>query len=168
MAFVAVAAALILALVGWNAALQRQIGAVQREVTSLNTQIGAQTDTVALGRLVNERRFARPLTSSADSAYGSSGPAGYLYADPGGALGLMNCYWMPTLAANQTYQVWLVRADGVRESGGTFAVDDRGNASVVIRAPANFNSYTSVGVTAEPAPGSPGPTTPRVVWADLN
>ena len=166
-AFAAVAAALIVALVGWNVNLQRQIGMVEREVTSLNTQISAQSETVALGRLVSERQFAHPLTSSTVSSYGSSGPAGYLYADPGGAVGLMNCYWMPTLADDRLYQVWLVRADGERESGGTFTVDDRGNASVVIRASASFNTYTSVGVTTEPLPGSSGPTTPRVVWADL-
>ena len=166
-AFAAVAAALVVALVGWNVSLQRQIGTVEREITSLNTQISAQSETAALGRLVSERQFARPLTSSTDSSYGSSGPAGYLYADPSGAIGLMNCYWMPTLATNQLYQVWLVRPDGARESGGTFTVDDRGNASVVIRAPAKFGTYTSVGVTTEPTPGSSGPTTSRVVWADL-
>lgn len=168
-AFAAVAAAVVFALVGWNVALQRQIGAVQGRVTTLNAQLGAQSDSAALGRLVGDQRFARALSSSAESPYASSGgPSGYAYVDLQGNVGLLNCYWMPGLAPNQVYQVWLVRADGQRDNGGTFAVDARGNASVVIRAPANFGTYTSIGVTAEPAPGSTGPTTPRVVWADLN
>lgn len=169
-ALAAVAAAIILGLIGWNIALQRQIGTVRQELTALDSQLSAQAETVALGTLVSDRRFARPLISSAgDDPYGSSdGPAGYLYADPAGSVGLMNCYWMPTLVANQVYQVWLVKADGTRDNGGTFTVDSRGNASVVIRAPANFSTYTSVGVTTEPAPGSTGPTTPRVVWTGLD
>ena len=139
-------------------------------VTALDSQLSAQAETVAIGHLVSDRRFARPLISTADdNPYGSSGgPAGYLYADPAGGVGLMNCYWMPKLEANQVYQVWLVKADDTRENGGTFTVDERGNASVVIRAPANFSTYKSVGVTTEPAGGSPGPTTPRVVWTSLN
>lgn len=169
-ALAAVAAALILALAGWNVALQRQIGTVQGQVSALRGDLGAQAETVALGRLVNDQRFARPLASSAaEGGYSATGgPAGYLYADPGGTLGLVNCYWMPNLQPGQVYQVWLVRADGGRDNGGTFTVDKRGSASVVIHAPASFTGYTSVGVTAEPAPGSAGPTTPRVVWADLN
>jgi len=176
LAFAAVAAAVVFALVGWNAALQRQIGAAQGQATTLdaqvntlNSQLSAQADAAALGRLVGDQRFARPLSSAADGAYASSGgPAGYTYLDLQGNVGLLNCYWMPTLAPNQVYQIWLLRADGRRDNGGTFTVDPRGNASVVVRAPATFGTYTSIGVTAEPAPGSTGPTTPRVVWADLN
>jgi anti-sigma-K factor RskA len=169
-ALAAVAAAVILGLTGWNVALQRQVSTVHNDVTALEGQISAQADSVALGRLVSDRQFARPLTSSAaEGPYASSGgPAGYLYADPAGGVALMNCYWMPKLAENQVYQVWLLRADGTRDSGGTFTVDERGNASVVIKAPSTFSAYTSVGVTAEPAGGSTGPTTPRVVWAELN
>lgn len=170
-ALAAVAAAVILGLTGWNVALQRQVGTVQQNVTTLEAQITAQADSVTLGRLVSDHRFARPLSSSAaaDGPYSSSGgPAGYLYSDPANKVGLMNCYWMPVLNKDQVYQVWLVRADGTRDSGGTFTVDARGNASVVINAPATFNTYTSVGVTTEPSGGSPGPTSPRVVWADLN
>jgi anti-sigma-K factor RskA len=169
-ALAAVAAAFILGLTGWNVALQRQIGTVQNEVTMLDAQLSAQAETVALGTLVSDRRFARPLTStSGEGPYSSSGgPAGYLYADPAGGIGLMNCYWMPALVADQVYQVWLVKADGTRDNGGTFTVDERGNASVIIRAPANFSAYKSVGVTAEPTGGSTGPTTPRVVWTNLD
>jgi anti-sigma-K factor RskA len=169
-ALAAVAAAVILGLTGWNVALQRQVGSVQDDLSALEAQLGAQEEPVALGRLVGDQRFARPLSASAaDGPYAASGgPAGYLYTDPGGSLGLMNCYWMPTLAEGQVYQVWLVRADGTRDSGGTFAVDARGNASVIIRAPAAFSNYASVGVTTEPQGGSPGPTSPRVVWTELN
>lgn len=172
-ALAAVAAAVVLALTGWNVALQRQIGATQGDLDTLRGQIGAQADAAALGRLVGDQRFARPLRASAagDGTYSASGgPAGYAYLDPQGNLGLLNCYWMPVLAPNQVYQVWLVRKDGGRDNGGTFTVDARGNASVVVHAPAPFGSYASIGVTAEPGPnGSPtAPTTPRVVWADLN
>jgi anti-sigma-K factor RskA len=169
-ALAAVAAAVILGLTGWNVALQRQVGTAQDELTARDAQIGAQADSVALGNLVGDRRFARPLTASVgEGPYtASGGPAGYLYADPAGGVALMNCYWMPPLAANQVYQVWLQKADGTRDSGGTFTVDARGNASVVIRAPATFSAYKSVGVTAEPTGGSPGPTTPRVVWTSLD
>jgi anti-sigma-K factor RskA len=169
-ALATVAAAIILGLTGWNVALQRQVDTVQQEVTARDAQLSAQAESVAIGNLVSDRRFARPLVStSSDGPYASSGgPAGYLYADPAGGVGLMNCYWMPKLEANQVYQVWLVKADDTRDNGGTFTVDERGNASVVIRAPADFSTYKAVGVTAEPTGGSPAPTTPRVVWANLD
>jgi anti-sigma-K factor RskA len=170
-ALAAVAAAIILGLIGWNVALQRQVGSVQHEVTDLHGQIVAQADSVALGHLVGDEAFARPLSSSAasDGPYSSSGgPSGYLYSDPAGKVGLLNCYWMPIIDKDHVYQIWLVRADGTRDNGGTFTVDARGNASVVIKSMSDFNTYTSVGVTTEPKGGSSGPTSPRVVWTNLD
>ena len=73
---------------------------------------------------------------------------------------------LPPAPAGQAYQLWLVR-DGQRDSGGLFAPDPQGRGVLVVQAPQPLQSYQAVGVTLEPAGGSPGPTGPRVFGGSL-
>jgi hypothetical protein len=73
---------------------------------------------------------------------------------------------LPPLPANRVYQLWLIR-DGVRDNGGIFQVDEQGFGMLLIQAPHIFNVYQAAGITAEPAGGSPGPTSPRVIGGKL-
>ena len=69
---------------------------------------------------------------------------------------------LPPLPANRVYQLWLIR-DGIRDNGGTFQVDAEGFGMLSIQAPHTFKDYQAAGITEEPAGGSPGPTSPRVI-----
>jgi hypothetical protein len=73
---------------------------------------------------------------------------------------------LPVLQPDRAYQLWLVR-DGGRDNGGVFQVDARGFGILRIQAPMPFASYQRVGITEEPASGSPGPTTARVIGGKL-
>jgi anti-sigma factor RsiW len=73
---------------------------------------------------------------------------------------------LPPLPANRVYQLWLIR-DGIRDNGGIFQVDNQGFGMLLIQAPHTFNAYQAAGITAEPAGGSPGPTSPRVIGGKL-
>ena len=74
---------------------------------------------------------------------------------------------LPPLPAGMTYQLWLIH-DGQRDNGGLFQVDASGRGTLLIQAPQPLTKYQAVGVTMEPAGGSPGPTSPRVIGAPLS
>jgi anti-sigma-K factor RskA len=67
------------------------------------------------------------------------------------------------LDPTQQYQLWLVKPDGSRDSGAVFSVEEDGSAVVHITPTERFNQYQRLGVTIEPAGGSPGPTGPQVL-----
>ena len=66
----------------------------------------------------------------------------------------------------EQYQLWLIK-DGERTSGGVFSVYDSGYKSISVESPEPLGSYTSFGITVEPAGGSPGPTGVRVLEYNL-
>jgi hypothetical protein len=67
------------------------------------------------------------------------------------------------LPRDRAYQLWLRWGDRQRDNGGVFRVDEQGFGLVYITAPQPFTTYQRVGITEEPAGGSPGPTSPRVI-----
>jgi anti-sigma-K factor RskA len=94
------------------------------------------------------------------------GASGRVLADPQATVGYLVVNKMKSLQPGQVYQVWLIRYN-MRESGGTFTVDPAGSALVRLSAPQAFSRYTDLGVTVEPAGGSPAPTSPRVIGGAL-
>lgn len=73
----------------------------------------------------------------------------------------------PPLAENQVYQVWLTREGEEPLSAGLFTVDDGGSGALVFEIAEPIESFNRVGVTAEPAGGSPGPTSAPVVRVEF-
>jgi Anti-sigma-K factor rskA, C-terminal/Putative zinc-finger len=69
----------------------------------------------------------------------------------------------PPLAQDRAYQPWLGWGDRPRENGG----DEQGFGMISVTAQRPFTAYQRVGITEEPAGGSPGPTSPRVIGATL-
>ncbi len=72
----------------------------------------------------------------------------------------------PALAPNRVYQLWLLR-ENQRDNGGIFQVDEDGYAMLLITAPQPLAAYRAAGITEEPAGGSLGPTSPRLVGSPL-
>ncbi len=73
---------------------------------------------------------------------------------------------MPPLAGDRQYQLWLIR-EGQRTSGGVFSVTPSGYACLLVLSPLPLDSYQRLGITVEPAGGSPGPTGQRVLGGSL-
>ena len=67
----------------------------------------------------------------------------------------------------QVYQVWFMDAAGRRISGGTFRTAPRPYGVYTVTVPANLPAYVRIGVTLEPAGGSPSPTGPQVLRGTL-
>jgi anti-sigma-K factor RskA len=68
---------------------------------------------------------------------------------------------LPSLPDDQTYQLWYADADEVMHPAGVFDTDASGRASAVLDGDAN--AAVAVGVTIEPAGGSPRPTTEPIM-----
>ncbi len=123
-----------------------------------------------------EQRAASPtssfswLSSSAGIPLRADGAGsraqGVVYAPRNGQNALLCVYDMPTLPSDKTYQLWLTQ-DGKRDSGGLFQVSPAGFGLLVIRAARPLSDYSALGITVEPAGGSPGPTSPRVLGGNL-
>jgi anti-sigma-K factor RskA len=70
------------------------------------------------------------------------------------------------LEASHQYQIWLIR-NGQRTSGGVFSVDEDGYGVLWLSSPQPLHRYDAVGITIEPAGGSPGPTGIKVLGGTL-
>jgi anti-sigma-K factor RskA len=92
--------------------------------------------------------------------------AGALVLSDDGEYGTLVVDGLPPLDAEHEYQLWLIR-DGVRTSGGVFAVNDEGYGALWVSAPGSLNSYPAFGITIEPLGGSAGPTGERVMGGSL-
>ena len=74
---------------------------------------------------------------------------------------------LPPLGESEQYQLWLIQ-DGHRDSGGVFSVGEEGYGSLWVSSPQPLGDYSALGITIEPAGGSPGPTGPKVMGGTLN
>ncbi|HET6486964.1 MAG TPA: anti-sigma factor [Spirochaetia bacterium] len=99
-------------------------------------------------------------TSAARDAYGT------VVLDPEDNHGVLAVRGLPALDSSHQYQLWLV-SNGARRSGGVFSVNADGYGSLQITIPADFRDFHTMGITLEPAGGSPGPTTPPVLRGSL-
>lgn len=93
---------------------------------------------------------------------------GTLVYDPEGQLAILNVQGLAALPEGQVYQVWLIKPDETRISGGLFNTwDETGSASYVINSPSSMETFVGIGVTIEPEGGSAGPTGSRVLGIEL-
>lgn len=77
----------------------------------------------------------------------SSSPSGRVYISQDGSRGGLAVQGLSTTGG--PYEVWFVRADQTRVSGGTFQVDPRGSALVKVEIPGSLAQFS--GVTVCPA-----------------
>jgi anti-sigma-K factor RskA len=108
---------------------------------------------------------ARPVVLRSDKA--ESQARGILLLTPAEPHAMLIVQDLPPLQRDRAYQLWLVWGDRQRDNGGVFRVDEQGFGLIRIAAPRPFTAYQRVGITEEPAGGSPGPTSPRVIGATL-
>jgi anti-sigma-K factor RskA len=88
--------------------------------------------------------------------------------EPERRFAVLHMWGLDPLESGQSYQAWLVRADGSRVSAGLFSADPESIfTSAVLNSPAPVGEFTTLGVTIEPAGGSDEPTGQRVLSADL-
>ncbi len=106
--------------------------------------------------------------SSRVASIEEDGLLGTFVYDPDLPVGVMYVWGLQPPSEDQAYQAWLVDPQGQRLSGGllTFS-EDPGFGWLLIEAPTTMSAFSSLGVTVEPAGGSPAPTGPRILGTDL-
>ncbi len=150
----AVALVLVLALGMWNLALQNQMAQQSAELSRQNQ---------FLTMLAYSDGAPKHLTGTDAAAEA----VGRLYGGYEDNTFVVVTWDMPKLPPDKVYQLWLIDATGKRTSGGTFTVDANGSGWLFSRAPHGLQNYTGVGVTVEPAGGSPGPTAAKMLGGSL-
>ncbi len=90
------------------------------------------------------------------------GATGVLVLSRNGADGTLVVDGLKPLDQDHMYQLWLKRTN-VITSGGLFNVDPNGYGYLDVVSPEPLDSYTTFGITIEPASGSPAPTGAKVL-----
>ncbi len=153
-----VGAALLLLLAALNLLLWRRVEQVTQVQQTLRRQ--NQEYETALALLGDPRAQVARIQGE--------GVEGTLIYDPHGRTAVLTVQGLEHLPEGQDYQLWLIQPDDTRLSGGVFDADpETGITLFVVHAPQTLDSFVGVGVTIEPAGGSPGPTGPRVLGTGL-
>ncbi len=154
---IALGVALVL-LVALNLSSLLQMRTIQQQQDQLTRHI--QTDQIALAML------AYPGVQTLPIQAGSI--AGTLLLDKDRNVAVLIAWNLPRLPENQTYQAWFSDAQGDRISAAVFQPDPSlPFTSVSIISPNELTNFNSLGVTVEPAGGSPHPTGPRIFKVDF-
>jgi anti-sigma-K factor RskA len=153
-----VLAGLLAALVGLNLLTVSQIYTLRREQAELLDKHTSEQTAIAM--------LAYPTTKTL--AFEENGISGSLLVDKQRNLLAVFAWNLATPPAGKTYQMWLIDPHGDRTNGG-FLVPESGYPFVmtVISSPQPLSNFTGLGVTVEPAGGSPKPTGPRVLHVDF-
>ena len=110
----------------------------------------------------------RSYPSSRSVVVESGGVRGTFLFDADLPLAVLYIWGLQDPGPRHSYQAWLIAPDGERTSGGLLELPlGQEFASLVVDAPLPMREYVGFGVTLEPAGGSPLPTGPRILGADL-
>lgn len=135
-----------------------QIRSLQLQQERLARQL--ETSQTALAMLTYPDSETLPLEGP--------GIVGTLLLDRDRNVALLTAWNLPDLQADQTYQVWLIDPQGGRTSGGIFEPESElPFTSATIISADSLANYVGIGVTVEPAGGSPQPTGERVFKVDF-
>ena len=148
----------VLLLLFLNVFLLLQTQSLQREQASLSRQV--QTGQTALAALAYPETRSLPVNGN--------NVAGTLLLDQERNVAVLITWNMPALQANQTFQVWLIDAQGKRTDAGIFMPQPgQPFTSVSVNSSGGLANFSGLGVTIEPAGGSPQPTGSRIFKVDF-
>jgi len=142
----------------WAAGLQMQLNEQRTLAANLRERATRYDKVVSVLQAADIQLRPMQGTQLAPAAVGR------LYVDPETGDGMMMVRSLPPLAEGRAYQLWWLRADGKRESGGLLTWTDRqGNGYTSVQCPGPFRAWQWVGLTEEPAGGSVTPTGQRLL-----
>ncbi len=143
----AATAAVVFGLLAWN--LDLQLGGDDNDVGNLAGQSDGTIVPLKAGNLVGPQ------------------PNGRLYVSEDGRQGGLAVVGMPQDDTGRVYEIWFIRRDQSRASGGLFQVDNRGQALVRVDIPGALAQFEGVGITQERGGGSAQPSGPDLISGPL-
>ena len=156
----AVAAALIVVAVTLGSRIRSLNEQLSRESAMLEQQQAAGARAHAILDLLTSSAAKHVVLTAAKSRPAPAARAVYLASQ--GAL-LLQASNLNAVPANQTYELWVIPANGAPIPAGLFRPDVAGNASVVLPSIPRGVEAKAFGVTVEHAGGSSTPTAPIVL-----
>jgi anti-sigma-K factor RskA len=92
---------------------------------------------------------------------------GVVFAEPQGREAYLVANGLPVLPQDQRYQVWLFTTQDELVTAGLLTAGPDGELRALLETPDPFADYVGVALTAEPATGSPSPTSDEVLGGSL-
>lgn len=117
----------------------------------------------AISYLVATPGMTVHLLQASDTA---SKARGMFMVGPTNKYAILAVLQMEPLPQDKVYQVWLLRGTQ-RDDGGYFRTDSTGYGQISINAGRPISDYSAIGITLEPAGGSPWPTGTKVMGGDV-
>lgn len=150
----------------WAFVLNAQVGRLQQQISSLNEQVAAQSQSIDnLIQNLPQTEQSDVITVSLESTGEQPRPLGQLIADRNDTSAVVVISGLPPLEPGQTYQVWLIGDAPV--SAGLLTVDENGQSVLIITSEEAIGSFNSLGISIEPEGGSAAPSDQIVVLSDL-
>ncbi len=151
-------AGVLAVLVGLNLLTVYQMYSLRREQAEMISRGSSEQTAIAM--------LAYPSTKTL--TFNENGITGSLLVDKQRNLVALFAWNLATAPAGKTYQMWLIDPQGDRTSGGLLEIEP-GYPFVMatIQSPQPLTNFVGLGVTVEPAGGSPKPTGPRVLRVDF-
>lgn len=157
-ALAAVAAALlIISNIYWI----NQVNTLNRQQQDMVALLSDQQD--ALASLGSGRAERLELVSTSG---GQNGVLATVLWSPQSDTALLFTDTLPALPADRAYQLWLIRGSEPI-SAGVFQLNEHGVGSLIIHMDEPLTDFAAVAISAEPAGGSPAPTTDPLALATL-
>jgi anti-sigma-K factor RskA len=150
----------------WAIVLNAQVAKLQNEISALNNQVAAQSQSIdqLIASLPQSDR-SQVITVSLKGTDAQPRAQGQLIADPNEQSAVLVISGLPPLEPGRTYQVWLIGDAPV--SAGLLTVDQNGQSVLIVTSEEAIGSFNSLGISIEPEGGSEQPTGEIVVLSDL-
>lgn len=155
-ALVATAAAVVLAVWGWqlNTRLSDLRLAVEQSldsISSLQDKLATYTDATHLLAEPGMQFINLAGVAPNDQAFGK------VVIDPDHGSGVVYMYELPPTPKGMVYQVWIIQ-EGKPTSAGMITVAEDGTAMLTLDKVPDMSNIAAINVTIEPDPGMPEPT----------
>ena len=177
-AFAALSLVLVVLLV-WSLSMRAQLGDLNEQIAGLESDLTALDDErVALQSAANDLAAENialmeqiqnqqqilvalgrsdTVTVAVDGTESDPSGGGFLVVNVNEGLGFLSVTGLSPLAANQEFQLWLIRGD-TPISAGVFSLNEPGQSTYSFTVDPTSIDFDAVGVSIEPAGGSPQPT----------
>ncbi len=180
--FVAGLAAACIALLVFSLWSRRQMSTMRKQVTVLTNQAGELRNEVAALTIEREQLAAtrvernqlrtaldivsRPGTRAVQFGKAENVPHGRVFSNSRGGLLFVGSR-LPRLAANRSFELWIIPKSGAPRPAGVFRANASGDSVHVSSAAIDPSQTKAVAVSVEPRQGSSAPTSTPIIVVPL-
>jgi hypothetical protein len=158
---------LVVALAAWVVALHGELNRQAAENARLAEQVASQRYAVySLRRSIATLSLPNRVDRTLAGSERAPNARGLVYYDPSQPRGMLIASDLPLPSPSQAYQIWGRSKDGP-VSLGILRFDEEGRGYAVLDSPVPLGQFEGIGISLEPAGGSPQPTGPRMLSGGL-